>query len=75
MHPKFLAAIFDGKNYESILKKHVLGYILGYFFTNSSGHLGSKRQPKISKLQVPDRFHSPRKQKERVRFLRHFKMS
>jgi hypothetical protein len=38
--PNILAAIFCGKHYVSILTKNVLGYILGDFFKNSSGHPG-----------------------------------
>jgi hypothetical protein len=29
---------FQGKNYRIILAKNGLGYFLGHFFTNSSGH-------------------------------------
>jgi hypothetical protein len=33
------ATFFHGKSYVYILANYVLGYILGDFFTNSSGHL------------------------------------
>jgi hypothetical protein len=34
------ATFFRGANYELILTNNLLGYILGDFFTNSSGHPG-----------------------------------
>jgi hypothetical protein len=34
----FRATIFSGKNYVLILTRNGLGYILGNFFKNSSGH-------------------------------------
>jgi hypothetical protein len=36
--PNFCAAFCHGKSYASILTKTGLGYILGYFFTKSSGN-------------------------------------
>jgi hypothetical protein len=38
---KFLATFFHGTNTVLILAKYGLGYILGDFFTNSSGHPGT----------------------------------
>jgi hypothetical protein len=36
--PIMWATFLSGKRYEFISKKNGLGYILGDFFTNSSGH-------------------------------------
>jgi hypothetical protein len=41
---KFLATFFHGTNTVLILAKYALGYILGDFFTNSSGHPGHRGQ-------------------------------
>jgi hypothetical protein len=38
MMPWFLGYFFFGKSYKKLLAKIGLGYILGDFFTNSSGH-------------------------------------
>jgi hypothetical protein len=36
--PSFCGTFCYGKNYELVLAKNGLGYILGNFFANSSGH-------------------------------------
>jgi hypothetical protein len=41
-NPNFLATFFAEKNYTIILTKNGLDYVLGAFFTNSSGHPACK---------------------------------
>jgi hypothetical protein len=38
INPNFGATFYHVKSYVLILTKNEVGYILGYFFTNSSGH-------------------------------------
>jgi hypothetical protein len=42
--PKFLGYFLHGKSYVLILTNSGLGYILGYFIANSSGHPVDYRQ-------------------------------
>jgi hypothetical protein len=39
----YWATYFHGKSYVFVLAKNGLGYILGDFFTNASGHPGKKQ--------------------------------
>jgi hypothetical protein len=45
--PHFVATFSTGENCVSILAKNASGNVLGYFFTNSSGHSGANFAPTV----------------------------
>jgi hypothetical protein len=55
--PQFCATYFQSRDYVSILTKNGLGYILGDYFTNSSGRPGLKSK----EAGLPDGIFSNRK--------------
>jgi hypothetical protein len=48
--PNFRATFFHGKSCVLLLTKGGLGYILGYFFTNLSGHNAKNWEPERAEI-------------------------